>query len=261
MALEFAIAILFLAVASYYDVFNKRTIPDWLSYSFIIVALLSTVLTAGVDFIKIGVAIAVFAIGYLIYRVGYIGGADVFFITGLVLLLPITENSNGVGIPVIVNVLLISTLTMAVYLEFSFFAQKRKVEPRMQEIITAIVWIVGYLAIAYLLSSLGLVLLAGLAVVVGAISSVFALIKRDLAKSLIIEVAPKDIIEEDILAVEEMDPKVVERLKLERLLTKEQIKRIKDAGLESVPIYGKLPPYMPFLLVGVVAALVLSLMP
>ncbi|MCX8200388.1 MAG: hypothetical protein N3G76_02875 [Candidatus Micrarchaeota archaeon] len=261
MALGFVIAIVFLAIASYYDMFNRRTIPDALSYAFVAVALAFSLITEGIVPLKIGAAVAAFVIGYLVYRIGYIGGADVFFITGLVLALPLASGSMGAAVPPVVEVLLISTISMAIYLELSFFAQKQKFGPGTQEIITAAIWALGYAAVAYMLYSLGLIMLALLAVVIGIISSVFALIKRDLTKSLITNVAPKDILEEDILAVEEMDPKVVEQLKLERLLTKEQIKKIREAKLESVPVYGKLPPYMPFLLIGVIISLVLSIMP
>ncbi len=257
----FAIALLFLAVASYYDIFNKRTIPDLLSYVFVVVAVAFSLLTEGFVLIKIGAAIGIFALGYLVYRIGYIGGADVFFLSGLMLLLPLTAIAGvGAATPVIVNVLLISTIVMAIYLEYNFFARKNEFKPRMQEIATAAIWVVGYGAVAYMLFTLGLTAFAVLAFLVGIVSSVFALIKRELARSLITMVTPKEIIEEDILAIEEMDPKLVEKLGLERLLTKAQIGKIIHAKLKEVPVYGKLPPYMPFLLIGVLAAAVLALL-
>lgn len=256
----FAIAIVFLALASYYDIFNRRTIPDWISYAFVVVALTFMLATEGIVLVKIGVAIAIFSLGYLLYRIGYIGGADVFFLAGLVLLLPLTGTAGiSAALPTIVTVLFISTILMAVYLEYNFFAQRNKFEPKMQEIVTSIIWIIGYSIVSYVLYSLGLVSFAALALLVGIVSAVFALIKKDLAKSLVTFVAPTKIIEEDILAVEEMDPKIVEKLGLERLLTRAQIEKIKKAGLKSVPIYGKLPPYMPFMLIGTIVGFLLFL--
>jgi len=261
MLIGFALAILFLAVASYYDIFNRRTIPDWLSYIFIVVALAFSLLTEGIVPIKIGAAAVIFALGYLLYRIGYIGGADVFFLSGLALILPLTfEGGSGLAAPVIIVVLLISTILMALYLEYNFFAQKNRFEPKMQEIATAVIWIVGYGMVAYMIYTFGMVQLATLALLVGIVSSLFALIKKDLTKSLITFVAPSKIIEEDILAVEEMNPTIVQKYGLERLITKEQIEKIKKAKIKRVPIYGKLPPYMPFMLIGVIAALALILL-
>ncbi len=254
--LEFAIAILFLGVASYYDLFKKRVIPDWLSYSFVAVCLLYMFFMEGIIAVKIGAAAGIFALGYLIYRLGYIGGADVLFISGLMLLLPLQIGAT----PSIIIVLLLSALLMAVYLEASYLSKNRNLNPKMQDMITAFVWIVGYGIIAYIMHSIYLDWLALLAIVVGVISAIFALIKNDLTKSMITWVKPNQIIEEDILAVEEMDKKIIEKLKLERLLTAKQISKIKKAKISKVPVYGKLPPYMPFILISVIGALAMSIM-
>lgn len=252
---EFIIALLFLAVGSYYDMFKDRTLPNWLSYSFVIISLAYMLLTEGVVVIKIGAAAGIFILGYLMYRLGYIGGADVFFITGLMLLIPLYVGA----IPSIIIILLLSALLMAIYLEGSFLSNNRNFAPKTQDIITAVVWVVGYGIIAYIMYSIYLEWLAILAIVVGMISAIFALIKRDLTKSMITWVKPSQIIEEDILAVEEMDKKIVDKLGLDRLLTEKQIKKIKKARIEKVPVYGKLPPYVPFILLSVVATMVLSL--
>jgi len=250
----FGIAILFLAVAAYFDIFNKRIVPDWLSYAFIVIALAFSLFTEGIVPLKIGVAVAVFALGYLIYRVGYVGGADVFFLSGLALLLPLMIE----GTPTLIYILLISTIVMAVFLELQFFASGTAFKPRIEEKVTAAVWVAGYGVIAYMLYTLGLAELAAVAVLVGIISSVFALIKRDLSRSLITWVKPREIIEEDILAMDEMDKKIIDRLGLERLLTKEMIARLKKAKVAKVPVYGKLPPYLPFILLGVIGAFAAS---
>ncbi|MGB9634972.1 MAG: A24 family peptidase [Candidatus Micrarchaeia archaeon] len=247
----FLTALVFLAVASYYDIFNRRVIPDWVSYSFIVVALIFSIIYYGTDFARIGIALLVFVVGYLIYRMGYLGGADVFFLSGIMLTLPLSIS----GMPTILIVLLASTIIMAIYLEVSFLSKNRVIKPRIEDIATSVIWIIGYAIVSYMLYSLDMPLLALVAVVVGICSALFALIKRDLTKSLITWVKPDEIIEEDILATDEMDKKIVERYNLERLLTKEMIARIKRARIRIVPIYGKLPPYIPFLMLGVIVAL------
>ncbi|MCX8205726.1 MAG: hypothetical protein N3H30_00670, partial [Candidatus Micrarchaeota archaeon] len=173
------------------------------------------------------------------------------------LLLPLETGA----MPTIILVLLTSTVVMAVYLEARFLAEGGRPRPRTEDIATATIWAIGYAAVSYMLYGMGFQMFALVALVIGIVSSVFALIKRDLTKSMVTWVAPNGIIEEDILAIDEMDRKVVEKYGLERLLTSEQIKRIKKAGLKKVPVYGKLPPYIPFILVGVVAAAALSLLP
>lgn len=251
------IALIFLTAGSYYDLFRKRVIPDWLSYSFLAVALGYALLAGELTLAKAGSAAAILIIGYLIYRMGYVGGADVLFLASLMLLLPLYVGA----VPSMVLLLLASTVIMAVYLEANFLLGGLKSRPRTEDIATAVIWIIGYAAVAYMLAGMGFQMFAVAALLIGLVSAVFALIKRDLTKSMVTWVAPKDIIEEDILAVEEMDRNVVEKLGLERLLTRNHIEKIRKAGLKKVPVYGKLPPYIPFMLVGTLAVVLLSLTP
>ncbi|MEM0438355.1 MAG: prepilin peptidase [Candidatus Micrarchaeia archaeon] len=257
LALGIIIALIFLLAGSYYDIFRKRVVPDWLSYSFLAVALVYALLTGELNLTKAGGTAAILLIGYLIYRMGYVGGADVLFLASLMLLLPLYAGA----VPSMVLLLLASTVLMAVYLEARFFMGGWKLQPRTEDIATAAIWIIGYAAVAYMLVGMGFQAFAVAALLIGLVSAVFALIKRDLNRSMVTWVAPKEIIEEDILAVEEMDRRIVEKLGLERLLTRKHIERIRKAGLKKVPVYGGLPPYIPFMLVGVLAVALLSLKP
>jgi len=248
------IAIIFMLIFSYYDIFNKRVIPDWISYSFMIISFIGFMIMP-FEIIKLGTAILVFILGYIIYRMGYIGGADVFAITGIILLFPFVIQ----GIPSVILILLGSMLLTMIYVMLNFFIKNKNVNFKKQDIITACLWIIGYSALAYMIYNIGQYTMGIIVFILGFINSLFALIKTNLMDSMI-EIIPLDkIIEEDILVIDKMDKKLVEENKLDRLLTNEQINKLKELGVKEVPVYTGLPPYLPFVTIVTILIFLLTI--
>lgn len=79
-----------LLAATWYDVFNRRNVPVYITYAMIGAGLLLNILSLDLQFIVFSSAVAllVFALGYIVYRTGQIGGADILVFAGLALLMP-----------------------------------------------------------------------------------------------------------------------------------------------------------------------------
>jgi hypothetical protein len=60
---------------------------------------------------------------------------------------------------------------------------------------------------------------------------------------------------EDVLALEIMNKDLIERYKLPRLLKEKEIARLKKTKVKDLWVYTKLPPFVPFILVGMVLGL------
>lgn len=250
------IATIFLLLFSYYDIFNNRIVPEWLSYSFIAVSIIVfVVLISPIEIMKIIIALIVFLIGYVIYKLGYLGGADVFVITALVLLLPL----QTYGIPSIILLLLGSMLLTMIYVMFNFLIKNKEIKFEKQDIITAGLWIIGYSALAYMIYNIGQTTIGIVVFILGLINSLFALIKMNLMDSMIETIPLKKVIEEDILAVDKMDKKFIEENKIDRLLGKEQIIKLKELGVMEVPVYTGLPPYLPFISIVTILLFIISI--
>ena len=88
--LRIAATIAFLAAATYYDLFNRKNVPVTIPYAMIALGLLFNLASLDLNLIlsSCATALAVFAMGYLVYRAGQIGGADVLVFAGIALLLP-----------------------------------------------------------------------------------------------------------------------------------------------------------------------------
>lgn len=79
------VAIFGLIVTSYYDLFNKKNVPDNLLYAFLAVAFLVNLVffESTLFWFSLVLALIVGLIGYVFYRLGQIGGADVFVLVSI----------------------------------------------------------------------------------------------------------------------------------------------------------------------------------
>jgi hypothetical protein len=83
----------------------------------------------------------------------------------------------------------------------------------------------------------------------------FLMFKESLMRVLSEELPVSQLEEEDVIALEIMNKDLVDRYKIPRLLNKAEIDRLKETKVEMVWVYTKLPPFIPFILVGMVLAL------
>ena len=67
-----------------------------------------------------------------------------------------------------------------------------------------------------------------------------------------------DALAEDVLALEIMNKDMRERFKIPRLVTKAEIERLKKTKVPEVWVYTKLPPFLPFILVGMLMSLLFA---
>lgn len=254
--IEWIVAIIFMLMFSYYDMFNNRIIPDMVSYSFLFVSILIFFAFLPFEFMKVFIALIVFIIGYILYKIGYLGGADVYALTGLSLLFPL----NIYGIPSIILLLLGSMLLTMFYVMINFFVKIKEIKFEKNDIITSVMWVIGYSALAYMIYNIGQTTIGIIVFFLGIINSLFALIKSNLMNSMIKTIKIDEIIEEDILAVDKMNQDFIREHKIERLLSKDEINKLRELGVEEVPVYTGLPPYLPFVSIVTIILFIIFLL-
>ena len=243
------IALWLLAVASVYDVLNRREVPSFVAYGVLVVGLLYWFVFSA-DLFMLSISILILILGYIFYRLGYLGGADVPILAGLYLLLPPFMYS----IPTMVILILLSLIFLTFYLILTLPLRKTPFIFDAQDTMTAFLWLIGYGLLAYMTMNMGLQDMAYLIAFVGILSSLFAFFKKTIMDSMVEWIPPSKVTEGDVLAVEYMDPVVVRRRNLSRLLTKDSIPTIMD--LNRVPVYTRLPPYIPFLYLSLLMLMV-----
>ncbi len=250
------VALLGTGAAAYYDIFNKKNVPDNLLYLFLGVAFLVNLAFYQDSLFWFSLAIAIFfsAISYLFYRVGQLGGADIFIIASIALLLPITPSFVGLpfNMPFILPLIIFSGAIFALYVMFYFGYKIYQGE--MKPNLWFGLMIIPYLLFAYvyvnsiLFSPIYFVLITILL-----FATIFFMMFRDSLQMMLAEELPVAQLEaEDVIALEIMNKDQIERYKIPRLVKKEDVERLKKTKVESVWVYTQLPPFIPFLLAGMI---------
>jgi Flp pilus assembly protein protease CpaA len=260
--IRLVIAFLGVAVATYFDVFNRRNVPNYFLYAFLAVAFITNLVLYQEDIFLFSVALAVFfsAISFIFYRFGQLGGADVFILASVILLLPIHPTFVGLtfNLPFIFSVIVFAGVAFAVYVVAFYGLKLLEVgaQPKLQYLLL----LLPYLLFAFVyINSVIFSPIYFVFVSVLLIATIFFLMyKEDINLLLAERMSPAELEEEDVLALEMMDQKKVKKFELKRLATKSEIERMKKLKVPEVWVYSKLPPFLPFLLFGMILALLFA---
>lgn len=262
-AIRLAIALLGMVVGAYFDIYNKRNIPNNFLFAFLAVAILVNLIFFNTDLMTYSlIVVGTLALfGYAFYMLGYLGGADVFVVVSLALLLPIPPSftESRINYPFILFILIFSFISSAFYL-FIYFATKLAKEKNLKPNNKYFLLIIPYLVVAYIVWNLPIISPGFLFLLYTALLlSIFFMAYRDpINKMMAQKISLKKVEQEDILAVEFMDKEIVWKHKLQRLVTEDELKRLKTLKIRELMVYTKLPPFLPFIFIGLLLALVFS---
>lgn len=254
-----AIALLGTAAAAYYDVFNSRNVPDNLLYAFLAVAFITNLVFFQEDLFWFSLAVAAFisAIGYVFYRAGQIGGADLFVMASIMLLLPIQPSfvESAVNLPFFFPVWLFSGILLALYVLFFFGWKLMQTETKPDW--KYALMLIPYLLFAYMFFNSVLFSPVYFAFVsIAMFTTIFFMIFRNDLNRLLAEEMPVGQLQpEDVLALEMMDQETVKKNDIKRLVGQKEIDRLKELKISEVWVFTKLPPFLPFMLAGIIIAL------
>ncbi len=256
------VAIFGLAVTSYYDLFNKKNVPDNLLYAFLAIAFVVNIVffNEPLFWFSLILALLVGAIGYVFYKLGQIGGADVFVLVSLVLLIPVHPSFllMPFNLPFIFSLFIFSGVVFALFV-IAYFGYKLLQTEAKPKLLYALMFI-PYLIFAYVYTS-SFIFSPVYFVFVSLLlfSAIFFLMYRDSMLTILAEELPVTQLEpEDVCAVELMNKDLVSHYKIPRLLKKEDIQRLQKSKVGEIWVYTRLPPFLPFLLVGTILSLLFA---
>lgn len=273
--LRVAVAIAGCAVAAFFDVFNKRNIPNTLTYAFVAAGVLVNLWQ--IDFVvfasTLAVAMVVGVLGYLFYRSGQIGGADVLVFVAIALLLPghpkallgSWQAPALFELPFVVSVFVSSGFLFIIAIAVAFVPRavravmEKKSGVKTTHAVYAAVVLAAYAALVYVANGMGFSPAYFVLVGVLVFCSAFIMLFRELIVGSMVEnVSLREIEEEDVLAVEKMDVGIVKKFGLQKLVTFEQLKKLKETRLKKFPVFKRMPAFLPFLLGGLILSLLVG---
>lgn len=238
--------------------FKTGFIYDWITYPLIAIGLLNQIW--GQTWLNLAVALGVLVIGGLFYYTGKVGGGDVKLFLGMALLLPFYQ-----GTVFVVMSLLYATLVavgvLSIYYGAKYLAvEKKPFEKNRKRLGLTIVYALGLLLYAVLAMTSNLFSVVTLAAIMIPLTLglVFFFLEEGIRKQFfLVRVAPSKLEEDEIIAWDELEEKEKKQLELgsKRVLEENDVKRLLELGLKTIPVYRNLPRFGIFIFLGVVLAL------
>lgn len=255
--IELELIRVFLAVAasaaSAYTDWRTGMIYDWITLPIIGIGILLNILEG--NYFGIALGIGIFAFGYFLYWFGKLGGGDVKLFTGLAVLLPVYSGQIFVLNVIIISSMIAAILIPAYYLSKYFLAginwdeNKMGIQKAGAAGAVLIVYFfglfqLGFSRIEWMIPIAGLIL-----IVLAFIAFEQGIRKRYFKKVVKLE----ELGEDEILGDEEIAKEL--GMQGKRILGEKEIQLLREKGLSTVAIYSGLPKFGPFILIGVLAAL------
>jgi len=262
------IVIAFTAAAAYYDVFKNKWVPNALLYAFLACAFAVNLVYFEQELFISAVAFgaAMFLISYPLYKAGQLGGADVFCYSSIAMAIPYLSHpflnpSASAPYPFILSVLVPAGIAFIAFMFARFvpyiYSQARQGGLAFSAARLAVpaILLLAFVIFFHALSSLPVRIPFGyllMLVFLFAAISFFSLFKQEIKDSMVESVPLAKLQEEDVLALEKMDSGLVARLKLQPLINGKTAALLAKAKLRAVPVYTRMPCFLPYLLFGVV---------
>ena len=267
-----AVALIGTGIAAYFDVTNNRNIPNHVTYPFVVLALLVNFISLDMAALPmtVGIAAAIFIIGYVFYKMGQIGGADILVITAIALAIPqqpletlIVRQTIASPFPFVLSVIIGASLAFSVVMFLSFIPKVAaairagKIKLGNERLLSAGLIAIAYIAFVYIAVKLPFFPPLYLALITFVmLTSVFFMLFREFIQASMVEFVPLSRVEEeDVLAIEQMDKETVAKYKLQKLLTLDEIKRLRKLPIKKFPVYTKMPMFLPYILFGLLLSL------
>lgn len=248
--------------ATYFDLFNDRNVPDRLLYAFLIVAFFANLAFYSADlfYFTLGATIAVAAFGYVFYRTGQLGGADVLVIASIMLLLPIHPKISNIpfNFPFIFSTMIFAGGAFAIYV-IAFYGLRVMSKNSKPKLAYALM-LIPYILFVYVFytSPFFQPIYFGFVTLLFIATMFFMMYREDLNRMLAEKLPVNSLQEEDVLALEMMDPRKIKKYKLTRIVSLKEIERLKETDIKDLVVFSKMPPFLPFLLLGMILALLFA---
>ena len=191
--------------------------------------------------------------GYFLWKAGQFGAGDVYLFGALVLLLPFHPFGFPSFLPFAASVLLAVSLFAVVCSALGYAVMLHRKLRGGKAFVLAALSVAGVALFYFGLSWLSLTFYALYW------SAVFLfLYRKEIIEANMEMVSLKKVDEEDVLALDRLPERVVKKFGLERVATKEQLRRLKKSGLKRFPVYKHLPRFGPYVFLGLVACLLVG---
>jgi hypothetical protein len=264
-----------------FDVFNKRNVPSSFAYFTLGYGFVLTMFYFNMSMVisSSAVALIVLGLGYIVYKVGQIGAADVIELAALSLMLPVQpipvllSAVNQFDLPFVVTVIVAAGVVAMIIVPVYYLPRAKRMFKRpltafidRKGAFKALLIVAPYIAFVLFLAAEASINVIGLIILIAMMigSSLLMLFEKPITDSMVELISINKCDEGDIIAFNLMDKKKIDAIrkrvpKFERLLTKELIMQIKEKHVkDKLPVYRQALPFAVPIFVAVILSILLG---
>ena len=228
-------------------------IYDWITYPMIGIGIILSLLQ--LQWFNLTTAVIIFAVLFVVYKLGKIGGGDVKIFTGIALLNPYNELNFLItlGFFAAISSLVFYSIYFSIkYIRIGFVMEDNKEGIRSALFLGAA--IIAYFIVMLQSGLIGtsFIVLAGFPFLLGI---VFIALQGGIKKEFFEKKITLNKMEEDEVISESNSKKVLKLLKGKNLLGDKEIKLLKKNGIKNIIVLRDLPRFGPFIFLGTLFAL------
>lgn len=243
------------AIASYTDA-KTGYIYDWITYPLIIIGGITALWTLYLgNWFNIASGIGIFALLFLVYKTGKLGGGDVKLFTGIALANPFS-NINFL-LTLIFTSAVISMLFYSVYYTLKIIRNGINIKKNKKDLLKAgffELFFIGYLIITWSHGIINELFILIVGVPLGA-GIIFMGLQKEIKKRFYETKISINEIEEDELLGDKNNKKVKNLLKGQNLINPKEATLLKKNKINSIYVLRNLPKFGPFIFLGAIIAL------
>ena len=264
------VVVAFTGAAAYFDMFNKKWVPDVLLWCFLGASLLLNVVffDSAIFTSALIIAVIIAVLTYALYRMGQLGGADVLVMASIALAMPylpkpILAASQSIPYPFFISLLAPTGIAFIFHMLVRFvpYISHRlsagKVKFNAQKVAGPALIAVSFAIFWSIVSSLPISLPASYFAIIGFLGAAlifFSLFMPEIKASMVTRVQVSRLQCEDVLALEQM-PELAKAHRFSPLISKKTITVLKHAKIKSVQVYTGMPFFLPYLFIGLLFTL------
>ncbi|VVB73617.1 Uncharacterised protein [uncultured archaeon] len=264
--LRMLIAVAGTGAAAYYDVFNRKNVPDMLLYAFLGIAVVVNIFDPSAFLQNLPIAAVMIGSMYFLYRIGQLGGADVLVLAAIYASIPVVSGPllgtqedtifSQFQMPSILVVTSIAVLLFAIWIVVRYAPDalrrtfRGEVKFSAMQLGQSFMLLLSFGAFVYMFSQLptfSVNLIALMEILF--VSAIFFTLYKDVIMGSMVKWTRRPE-REDVLAVELLDSRLISRHSIGRLVDKGQLKRMSKLR-RKWPVLD-LPMFLPYVLVALV---------
>ncbi|MCL5433395.1 MAG: hypothetical protein M1538_00245 [Candidatus Marsarchaeota archaeon] len=256
-----------------FDIFNKRNVPTLFAYSTLIIGIIMTFVYLNTQIILLSFATAgiIALLGYVAYKAGQIGGADIIEFATISLIIftlkfPLLVNNFQYGFPFIISVFIATGIVAIIFVPIYYipkaYKKKIKIYATKQSFFNSLLISLSYLIfLAMLIYIYGLnFYITILFIIIITAAAVLIAFEKPIAETMIEYLSANELEEGDMIAssfINQKEIKVLEKnINFTKLVTNNMIKKMKEKKIKKkLPVYRTAIPLAVPIFFGVIISL------